>query len=133
MAYRKYFPFQMNTALKDRIKSPIAPMVLNTFGIPTAAVQAGIPNTKTVEKVLRRNVTETRASPTMSANICCQLRALVHVYDGPTVVSVEHICQSQRLDGCGAEIADTVAYSDLVPWGTVGQSVCEPPCSWPSR
>ena len=65
---RKCFPFQRKTAANERMKRPIAPIVLKTLGIPTAAVHAGMPNTKIVEKVFRKKVTAVRASPTISVS-----------------------------------------------------------------
>lgn len=64
---RHCLPFQMNTAAKDKITTPIAPIVLNTFAMPTADIQTGMANTKIVLIVFRQNVTAVRASPIISA------------------------------------------------------------------
>ena len=45
----------------------MAQIVLKTFGMPTAATQAGIANTKIVLNTFRKNVRAVRESPTISA------------------------------------------------------------------
>ncbi len=64
---RRYLPFHRKTPAKHSIAAPIAPIVLNTFGIPTAATQAGIAKTKIVLNKLRTTVNAVRASPMISS------------------------------------------------------------------
>ena len=56
----------MKKAAKDKISTPMAPMVLNTFAVPTPAIQAGMAKTNIVLKVLRTNVSPVSASPMIS-------------------------------------------------------------------
>ena len=47
--------------------NPIAQIVLNTFGMPTAATQAGMAKTKIVLNRFRKKVSAVSESPTISA------------------------------------------------------------------
>ena len=57
----------MNTKAKSKTAVPMAPIVLKTFDMPTAAIQGVIAKTKTVLKVFLEKVRATRASPTICA------------------------------------------------------------------
>lgn len=50
------------------MNNPMAQIVLNTFGMPTAATQAGIAKTKIVLNRFRKKVSAVSESPTISAN-----------------------------------------------------------------
>ena len=49
------------------MNNPMAQIVLNTFGMPTAATQAGIAKTKIVPNRFRKKVSAVSESPTISA------------------------------------------------------------------
>jgi hypothetical protein len=58
----------MNTPAQDKMNNPMAQIVLKTFGMPTAATQAGMAKTKIVLNRFLRKVSAVSESPTISAN-----------------------------------------------------------------
>ena len=58
----------MKTPAHDKMNNPMAQMVLNTLGMPTASTQAGIAKTKIVLNRFRKNVSAVSESPTISAS-----------------------------------------------------------------
>ena len=57
----------MKIPAHDKMNNPMAQIVLNTFGMPTAATQAGIAKTKIVLNRFRKKVSAVSESPTISA------------------------------------------------------------------
>jgi hypothetical protein len=74
-------------------------MVLKTFGMPTAVIQAGIAKTKMVLNTLRRKVSAVRESPTISVSesVSATFAEINLQIFKPTVISIEHIRQGQAL------------------------------------
>jgi hypothetical protein len=58
----------MNTPAHDKMNNPIAQIVLKTFGMPTAATQAGMAKTKIVLNRFRKKVSAVSESPTISGS-----------------------------------------------------------------
>ena len=58
----------MKIPAHDKMNNPMAQIVLNTFGMPTAATQAGMAKTKIVLNRFRRKVSAVSESPTISAS-----------------------------------------------------------------
>jgi hypothetical protein len=58
----------MKTPAQDKMNNARAPIVLKTFGMPTAATQAGIAKTKIVLNRLRTKVSAVSESPTISGS-----------------------------------------------------------------
>ena len=58
----------MKIPAHDKMNNPMAQIVLKTFGMPTAATQAGMAKTKIVLNRFRRKVSAVSESPTISAS-----------------------------------------------------------------
>ena len=118
----------MKIPAHDKMNNPIAQIVLNTFGMPTAATQAGIAKTKIVLNRFRKKVSAVSESPTISASKSV-FTAYWNVVAELTIISVQHVCQRYAHQRRHAKVADTVCNSHVRPMPSICQSIGKVPGS----